>query len=383
MGSETGIFTFMKYLLILLFIVPLIASGQIVIQAGSFPQPGDTLFTHIDYLPNSINIKTPMAGERWDFSTLQSPFARKMDIFPASVFSEHRLFPKANAAVILKENQLGFFHIGEREISLMGLVGDDLLSLGVNTTTVFDPPLIERRVPLRYQEGHQTESFIQYRFATEELPPDEFEELPFTPDSIQISITLDRQDYVDAWGTLLIPGGIYDVLRERREELRSVEVEAKIGRQAWQNVTDLLSDNKKVKDQTSVSYYFHSNESVNPVAIVYMDREEQKVVNVAYNAPMQSDNIQQVGNIQPGLYAYPNPAIVNVRFEFTNLPPGNYKLTISNILGLEEWSQTYYIDGHRTERVNIASLRKGSYLYSLKDEKGKTISTKRLIIIKP
>jgi hypothetical protein len=373
----------MKYLLILLFIVPLSTSGQIVIQPESFPQVGDTLFTHIDYLPSSINLKTPKAGERWDFSTLQSPFAQKMDILPASVFSEHRHFPKANIAVILSENQLGFFYIGEHEISLTGLVGDDLLSLGLNTITKFDPPLIERRAPLRYQDGYQTESVVQYRFAMEELPPNAFKELPFTPDSMRISITLDRQDYVDAWGTLLIPGGIYDVLRERRQELRSVEVAAKIGRQVWQDVTDFLSANKKVKDQTSVSYYFHSNESVNPIAIVYMDEEDKEVQSVAYNASIQSDNIQQVGNIQAGLYAYPNPAIVNVRFEFTNLPPGNYKLIISNILGLEEWSQTYYIDGHRTERVNIASLRKGTYLYSLKDEKGKTISTKRLIVIKP
>lgn len=373
----------MRYLLILLLITPLSTFGQTVIQSGSFPQPGDTLFTHIDYLPSGINIETPRQGERWDFSTLQSPFARKMDIFPASVFSEHKYFPRANAAVLLKEDQLGFFHIGQKEISLLGLVGEDVLSLGLNTLTVFDPPLIERRAPLRYQDGYQTESLVQYRFALEDLPQNEFKALPFSPDSIRLSITFDRQDYVDAWGTMLIPGGIYDVLRERRQQLRTVEVEAKVGQQSWQSVTHLLSTNKKIADQYSVNYYFHSNESRNPVAIVYMDGEEQQVLNVAYNAPMKADNIQQVGSIRPGLYAYPNPAIVNVRFEFTNLPAGNYKLKISNILGLEEWSETYYIDGHRTERVNIASLRKGTYLYSLVDEKGKTISTKRLVIIKP
>lgn len=373
----------MKYLLILLLVIPFSSYGQTVIRSGSFPQPGDTLFTHIDYLPNGINIEVPRQGGRWDFSTLQSPFARKMDIFPASFFSEHKNFPRANAAVILQENQLGFFLIGEKEISLLGLVGDDLLSLGLNTLTVFDPPLIERRAPLKYQDGYQTESFVRYSFALEDLPQNEFKTLPFSPDSIRLSITIDRQDYVDAWGTMLIPGGIYDVLRERRQQLRTVEVETKIGQQPWKNVTHLLKGNEKLKDQYSVNYYFHSNESRNPVAIVYMDGEEQQVLNVAYNAPMKADNIQQVGNIRPGLYAYPNPAIVNVRFEFTNLPPGNYKLRISNILGLEEWSETYYIDGHRTERVNIAALRKGTYLYSLVDEKGKTVSTKRLVIIKP
>lgn len=380
---ETGIFVFMKYLLIALFIIPLSSSGQTIIRSGSFPQPGDTLFTHIDYLPANVNIGAHKPGDRWDFSTLQSPFARKMDVFPATVFSEHKHFPKANAAVILQENQLGFFAIEDKGISLLGLIGDDLLDLGLNTITVFEPPLIERRAPLEYQDGYQTESAVKYRFALDDLPQNEFRELPFTPDSLSISITIDRQDYVDSWGTLLIPGGIYDVLRERRQQLRSVEVAAKIGNQAWQEVTSLLKGNTKVADQSSVNYYYHSNDSKNPVAIVYMDGNEQEVLNVAYNAPMRTEKVQQVGNIRPGIYAYPNPAIVNVRFEFTNLPPGNYKLSISNILGLEVWSGNYYIEGHRTEKVNIASLRKGSYLYSLRDEKGKTISTKRLIIIKP
>jgi hypothetical protein len=306
-----------------------------------------------------------------------------MDIFPAKLFAEHKHFPKANAAVILKETQLGFYHIGDKEIVLLGLVGDDLLSLGLDEITVFDPPLIERRAPLKYQDGYQTESLVRYRFALVDLPKNEFKQLPFTPDSIRLSITIDRQDYVDGWGTLLIPGGIFDVLRERRQEARTLQVEAKVGKLPWQDFTSLLGDNKKVDNQFSVNYYYHSNESKNPIAIAYMDGNDQELLNIAYDAPMDPEQVQQVGNIPPGIYAFPNPAIVNVRFEFTNLPPGNYKLAIYNILGLEQWSNTYYINGQRTEKVNIASLQKGSYLYSLIDERGKTISTKRLIIIKP
>lgn len=374
----------MKFFLPILFFCFLYASqAQPVITSQSFPQVGDTLFTHVDHLPNNINTVAKGEGKRWDFSALQSPFARQMDIFPADVFSEFQHFPQANAAVILKENQLGFYHIGDSEITLLGLVGDDPLALGLNTVVRYEPPLVDRRAPLRYQDGFQTESNVVYSFALEELPRNHFSLLPFTPDSLRISINIDRQDYVDAWGRLIIPGGIFDVLRERRQEVRNVRLEARIGRQPWQEVTDLMEGTDWMGSQSTVTYFYHSNQAVNPVAEVYMDGYEKKLLSVIYKARSSAENIQLVGALKSGVYAYPNPAIVNVRFEFTNLPAGNYKLAIFNILGLEEWSKTYYIDGNRTEKVNIAGLRKGSYLYSLVDEKGKTIGTKRLIVIKP
>ncbi len=373
-----------KYILpFLLLGLPFLSKTQIVLTNNSFPKVGDTLFSHIDFLPGSIIITEGGANRRWDFSTLQSPFARQLEVLPAHFFEEHRYFPKANASAILQENQLGFYKIGEQKITLMGYVGNDPLSLGLNQIVYFDPPLVEKRAPLRYHDGFQTESNLTYSFALEDLPKNEFEALPFTPDSFRVSITIDRQDYVDAWGVLLIPGGIYDVLRERRQEAKTVRLEARIGRSPWQDVTDLLPGSDIVGSFYSVTYYYHSNSSQNPIAVAYLDGEEKKLLNVIYKALRTTENVQMVGSVRPGIYAYPNPAIVNVRFEFTNLQPGIYKLTIFNILGLEEWSKTYYVNGHRTEKVNISGLRKGSYLYSLTDERGKTISTKRLIVIKP
>ena len=50
---------------------------------------------------------------------------------------------------------------------------------------------------------------------------------------------------------------------------------------------------------------------------------------------------------------------------------------------MEQWSRTYYIDGNRTEKVDVSELRKGTYLYSLSNEQGKTLSTRRLIVVRP
>ncbi|MCB0623208.1 MAG: T9SS type A sorting domain-containing protein, partial [Saprospiraceae bacterium] len=90
-----------------------------------------------------------------------------------------------------------------------------------------------------------------------------------------------------------------------------------------------------------------------------------------------------LGAVQPILFAYPNPAIEEVRFDFNGLLPGNYDLKIYNILGQLVWERNFWLAGNRTEKVNLARLRKGTYLYSLVDSNGKTLATKRLMIVRP
>ena len=86
---------------------------------------------------------------------------------------------------------------------------------------------------------------------------------------------------------------------------------------------------------------------------------------------------------KPDLVAYPNPAIDDVRIDFFNLPASNYTLKIYNILGIVVWEKKYSISGDRSEKINLNDLRKGTYLYSLINETGKIISTKRLMIMRP
>jgi hypothetical protein len=120
-----------------------------------------------------------------------------------------------------------------------------------------------------------------------------------------------------------------------------------------------------------------------PVAEVFMGNQGNNPAQVTYVANSAISNLRPIEQSRPGVYAYPNPAIVNVRFDFTNLPRDTYTLRIYNILGIEEWSQRYSISGNHTEKVNISALRKGTYFYSLTNSQGRTIVTHRLIVVRP
>lgn len=373
--------------LFLLVWIPLLLAAQITIPITTLPRVGDTLRTAVDNLPTNISLGGAGANQRWDFIRLQSPFTRQTIIKPAAEGEHAADFSLASMVIQLSGNEEAYYRSTgttfQNTIQLVGLVGKDPLNFGIETLTRFTPPMVERRAPLRYKDSNRISTNFVLPFAADDLPPEVLQQLPITPDSLRMRMTIERRDVVDAWGKLLIPGDIYNVLREKRTEIRQARVEAKVGGMIWQDITGLIPNTDLAGKDTTVYYYFYNNEVKEPIAIVTLDKNGKRVARIEYKANDETTDVQNVKSLKPGVYAFPNPAIVNVRFEFSNLPPDNYKLTIYNILGAAVWSQRYFINGQRIEKVDVSSLRKGTYLYSLQNDDGKTITTKRLVVLRP
>ncbi|MFN7119307.1 MAG: T9SS type A sorting domain-containing protein [Saprospiraceae bacterium] len=377
----------MKHFLLLIFsLLYYSITAQIVLQPMMLPRVGDTLRTAMDNLPTNISLLASGADQRWDFTSLQSPFVRQTIVKSPDEGEKRAAFPTANMLIELAEGAEAYYrYVGGQQntVQLSGLFGKDPLNLGLEVLTRYNPPLVERRAPLRYQDKNRLETAFTLPFSTDELPNAVLDQLPIRPDSLRIRIKIQRDDVVDSWGKVTIPGGIYDVLREKRVEVREVRIDARLGFLPWQDITDLIPNADLVGKDTTVYYYYFSNEAKEPIAVVTTNEDGKRAIRVEYKANDLTTDVQNLKTLKPGVYAFPNPAIVNVRFEFTNLAPGEYKLSIYNILGAEVWKQRYYINGQRIEKVDISNLRKGTYLYSLRDEWGKTIITKRLVVVRP
>ncbi|MDX1665745.1 MAG: T9SS type A sorting domain-containing protein [Saprospiraceae bacterium] len=369
-------------LLSLLFALALAkpASSQIVLGRDYFPVVGDTMYAAVDRLPVGVSVGEPGPDKRWMFTSLEAPFIRRSVVRRVG---EAGRFPEAEVYVPIGEDAEAYFATKDDAFCLVGLHGTDPLELGLSLSAGFSPPLPERWAPLRYGDTRSSESSLQYPFSADQLPAELLDQLPITPDSLRIRLRIRRQESVDAWGTLTIPGGIYDVLRIARREQRDIRLDARLGIFPWQDVTDLLPQNEALGPDTILSYHFFSNQAPQPIAVVYVNGQDEEVKAVEFKANDITTEVKSVEISSPGVYAFPNPAILDVRFEFYNLPVGEYKLTIYNILGQEVWSERYLIDGTFAERVDLSAFRKGTYLYSLTDERGKTLSTQRLIVVKP
>lgn len=367
--------------------------GQISISNDYFPEAGDTIYTAIDNLPAGIDVGSPGANQTWNFNTLQAPFSRRTIYQASSSGNYFNEYPSSELLAELVENAESYYNVTSSRFELQGFGGSDPLGLGIEALPKYDPPLVERWATLNYEDEHSSEANISYAFSADDLPDQITDPLPITPDSFRVRLSLSREDVVDAWGTMTIPGGTYNVLREKRITQQNVRLDAKVGFFGWQDITDIVLEavdideilgmDNSLGESTTIAYHFYSDEAKEAIAIVRMNPEGNSPAQVQFKGNDIISNVQNINALKPGVYAFPNPAIVNVRFEFSNLRPGNYTLRIYNILGVEVWKKKYNVNGFRTEEVDISSLRKGTYLYSLSNERRKTLATKRLIIIRP
>ena len=357
-------------------------TAQITVTNATCPAPGDTLRTATDAMPSGIELGPAGGPYEWDFSSLLAPFATEQIYYPSSMGNYANEFPGAEIYLELPGNSEGYFDNTGTKFQFLGSYGPDPIGIGIELVARFNPPLVERHAPLSFIDNFVTQGKLDLPFSADIIPAAILDNLPFTPDSLKISVTADRNDLVDAYGTLTIPGGAFEVLRMKRTEVRKTKLEAKIF--VWVDVTQLIPGNETFSEVTTTSYHFFSNEAKEPIAVVTLNADGQTVQRVDFKSISSVINqTVDLGAVQPILFAYPNPAIEEVRFDFNGLLPGNYDLKIYNILGQLVWERNFWLAGNRTEKVNLARLRKGTYLYSLVDSNGKTLATKRLMIVRP
>ncbi len=373
------------YPLLVLFLgISRITAAQITVGANTFPAPGDSLITCIDNLPASINLIGPGGPHIWDFSNLQSPFAQRTLVLSSEEVNLPAGFSKSSfiATVPLLEGQ-GFYRVQPDRLELLGFSGPAPDGIAGELTFPFIPPSVERWAPLNYQDNRDQSFSFTLTFPAEALPELELDSLPIQPDSFRVTFQVERTFEVDAFGTLILPEGNYEVLREKRTEARSPELEVFIPVLNWVSLSEDLVPPEFFGPARTITYYFFNDKVKEPVAIVATEKEGTLPVSVEYKSRGLVTDIRDQAGLKPGVFAYPNPAITQIRFDFKDLKPDTYTLTIYNVLGQPLWKRSYQIRHDQTEKVNLSRFNKGTYLYSLEDSKGKVVTARRFVIIRP
>ncbi len=370
------------------FIIALLLSGlfhfsvaaQPVYSIEQLPGLGDTLTIGRDRLPERIDLGAAGSQERFDFSSLNAPFAQRSVWETAR--GDHPFFT-ADLKIQVAPGLWRYYRKDRDRIYWMGVEGQDPLGLGIKGSFALTQPLEEWRAPLRYGEDFLQQSGWNWTFSYQQAPPGLKKQLPYRPDSIRIRIDLERLDVVDGWGRLFMPGGIFEVLREKRYETRLVEVDTKVGNRSWQTTTNLLPNLEWAGRKELEYHYYWAEGQSHPVVVSISDGATGTVEEVRFLGLSPDLSIRAAKSLQAGVFASPNPAITYTRFEFSGLEPGHYTLSILNIIGREIWAREYQVAGDFIDKVELAGFNKGAYLYSLRDASGNTLITRRLNIIRP
>ena len=362
---------------ITLMMIPLV-QAQIVIQADALPSAGDTINRMSDNLPSQIEVGQPGGDQVWDFTSLQAPFTVSYSF--EAVSSDD--FPEAN--LVLDRNGINtFYKVTDSSSEILGTQGGQG-GMGLLSGS-YDPPLMDLEVPLEYQDANSQFSELISNIDVEVIPDSILALLPVQPDSLRLILSINRNDVVDAWGTVLMQHQAFDVLRQRRIEEGNLQIQARVLPLPWVDITDLILQLLPFPipvSDTTISYRYLTADLSVPVAEVFTDLND-----VPIRVEFEADQFSATRTLERkarGVYVYPNPTLSGiVRFEFFNLPPDYYQLKVYNVLGKELWAVSEYINTNKVLQADLSRLKRGTYFYSLLNSRGKRITTRRLVRITP
>jgi len=363
------------------------ASAQITVTNATFPAAGDSLVFAVDNEPLGLNPASAPGGPQiWDFSTLQKDDNLSVVYRPASVGNQVANYPGADL-VITGQGET-YFNLTNTKFEALGYAGGDPTGLGLNVIAKFNPVIVERKSPLSFFDVSSQQTDLSLPFSTDALPDSLLSGLPIVPDSIRIRISTQRLDVVDGYGTCQIPGGTFQVLRQKRTDYTTTGVDIKVPILGWLDLGTLLGGGggglgSGLGTDTTVTFRFYSNTEKEEIAIATMSNDLSVVESIRFKNLTTTTVIDPTPAIFSSIQAFPNPAVEWVRFDCTNLAAGDYTLKIFNILGKCVWRKNYTLSGTTSFKVELDDFKKGTYIYSLVDKLGNSVGTKRLVVLKP
>jgi Secretion system C-terminal sorting domain len=376
------------YLFSLIIILPTGCIGQITLTAATyFPNAGDSLRTVTATAQTTARVvMTPASAtqQTWDYTALRStPIINVQKFLDAATDTAmQRAFPGVDLVTKqgVGQTQTACYNKTLTRFELMGFKGVALQGLNLALNPAFTPSVPERRAPLIYNTGNNNLRYaFLLPFAANLLPDSLLNLLPIRPDSLRIDFATIRTDKVDAWGSLKIPGGTYDVLRERRFTIDETRIEMKINAlRMWVDITPILFNTPQGNPSrdTTISYHFWSNTAKEPIAVVTLKPYVDSAAQIQYKYHFVSPVEHALSN-DSKIKLYPNPA--SSEFYLDLEASGTFVLTLSDITGKILLKQNIESAGHQKVQIPVNHLPDGMYWGVLHDATGQRVFAKPVL----
>lgn len=375
------------FLLIFIFSTCLVTQAQISIDKFSLPKKGDVLKTKVAAAP-MIKVGKPGADKVWDFSNVGG-VSKKIELLHPSEGS----VSLTDAEFLTKPTDIleNYFKTDSKgDIYQYYIKTVDPLFQQYEINTYFTDNEIYRKANINFGDSDYYISRYGLSLAWSDLPDTLTQGIPATFDSIRFSVVNDRQDVVDSYGTVKLPDGEWDALRERSTRIRKVEV-AGYSFGTWIPIpTNILSQllgqyASLIQPDTMYHFNYYSDKAIETLATVMSKNEDgSSPSSIEYKDGAAITNVLNVDNVLPNISAYPNPTYGIVEFTLGQISPGDYTIVVYNILGKTLWEKNVHCTKIKHHfKADLSSLQKGTYLYSVLDSYGTKLVTKRLVIINP
>lgn len=243
------------------------AKSQITVTNATFPVAGDKLRMSRDFSPVGIVITPPGFNEEWDLTQLKIQAQYEIQYAPASQGSQGANLPDATLFARLVSGNEGYYKVTANSFELIAEYGSGPGG-DFNGLFQYKPPLGERSAPLNFFDIRQYSSGQLTNIPLDQLS-DEFK-AGINIDSARLRVSINKLEAVNAFGTLRIPGGIFEVLRVKNTIYTEIRLDANIPPLGWIDVTDRgVQYGYNLGVDTTANYQFFSNDSKEPIAVLY------------------------------------------------------------------------------------------------------------------
>jgi Secretion system C-terminal sorting domain len=375
------------YALCLVFISTEI-TAQTSLTDAYFPSANDSLQTAIALPQYTRSLRLSAASttaQRWDFSFLRSAVnstAKTTERYlSATDTALLRQFPTAKLMRDIGGGQLAAYNKTATRFDLLGYKNINLGAVQLPLVARFLQPVLERRAPLNFNTTNRNQSNFVVAFSSDIIPDTLLSLLPIRPDSIRVRFQTDRQDKTDAFGTLLIPGGSYEVLRERRYEVTDTKIEARINPLPWLDITALILTGQQRPRDTTIRYYFWSNLSKEPIAILTTN-DVDSITSAEYKYLKINTSVKNALNTEgvSSISIFPNPTTHEAFFDIKiSSSMTSFSVNISDNLGKNIVQKSFKNEKEQRVGVDVSSFSSGIYWVRLMDEYGSILAVKSFV----
>ncbi len=344
-----------------IFLFAIALHAQVTITNSIFPGAGHSLYYQTSFALQGFEPGQAGADQQWDMTQLTVHSSDTMHFFHPAEGNYSGSFVFADFMIKMDSAEVYGRTLATR-VEMIGIAGPDPSGFGLfdSINVPINPPQRLYEAPLVF--GHTSQHNAEIKITLPGIP--ELEGLELDIDSVRIKLVTKRSDEVDAYGTLMLPGGTYQVLRQRQETITSIEVELLIQLlpppipPVWVNPSQFGLDIGLPSD-TSMAYVFFAEGQKGHVARIDM-ADEEEVMSVQYKT---GDNVTGVRTdlSTMGFRVFPNPASHTLVIESPEGLEQDYVFNLYDISG-KVAAHGQFSGSHQ---LNVSSLPGGTYILAL------------------
>ncbi|MDZ4749793.1 MAG: T9SS type A sorting domain-containing protein [Saprospiraceae bacterium] len=331
----------------------------------------DTVYYARDYLPDHRVVTMSGPAQVWDLRTLKAPYALSRRIIQSGE-REGKMY----ANLVNGKQTDAIMRLTGKLNEMIQIIEDNPVCEGSRLTFTLSPaykPFYNGVMGESYTyKGKMTSVFAWPRNMTCNWTP------PLLPDSCRVTITIAEETVVDGQGTLYLPIEVQQVNRHSVSIKRAIKVETRTG-MLWRDITTLVPGIRLITSESYIRFV----SSTTGLQLVDIELNDAEVpLSIEFKTHPMVTRVFTEEPVKADVFAYPNPSYDIVRFQLSDLIHGKYKLKIFNILGVQMKEVDIDVDNRReTIAVDLSDMQRGTYLYRLQDKFGRTIRTKRIVLI--